>query len=125
LGGSNPEITQEEGEMARMNLCLAMSAVLALSLGLWTMPAAAQDAAATYKAKCAMCHGADGKAATPAGKSMGAHDFASPEVQKQSDADLELIIAKGKNKMPAYGSKFKPEEIKDLVSYIRTLGKSR
>jgi len=101
-----------------------MFTVLATTLSLWTLPAAAQDAATSYKTKCAMCHGADGKGDTPAGKKMGAHDFASDEVQKQSDADLDQIIAKGKNKMPAYVSKLKPEEIKDLVSYVRKLGKS-
>ena len=102
----------------------AMFVVLAMSLSLFSLPMAAQDAAATYKTKCAMCHGADGKGDTPAGKKMGAHDFASDEVQKQSDADLSQIISKGKNKMPAYESKLKPEEIKDLVSYVRKLAKS-
>ena len=111
--------------MARVNLLRsAMLAVLALSLGLWTLSAAAQDAAATYKAKCAMCHGADGKGDTPAGKKMSAHDFGSDEVQKQSDADLTQIVSKGKNKMPAYEGKLKPEQIKDLVNYIRKLAKS-
>ena len=111
--------------MARMNLFrLVMLVLLALSLTVGTVSAAAQDAAATYKAKCAMCHGADGKGDTPAGKKMGAHDFGSAEVQKVSDADLTQVMEKGKNKMPAYGAKLKPEEIKDLVSYVRTLGKS-
>jgi cytochrome c6 len=109
-----------------MNLLRSATfAALALSLSLLSLPAAAQDAAAaTYKAKCAMCHGADGKGDTPAGKKMGAHDFASDEVQKQSDTDLGQMISKGKNKMPGYESKLKPEEIKDLVSYVRKLGKS-
>ncbi|HTM38204.1 MAG TPA: cytochrome c [Terriglobales bacterium] len=102
----------------------AASAVVAISLSLLALPAAAQDAAATYKAKCAMCHGADGKGDTPAGKKVGVHDFASDEVQKQSDNDLGQIIFKGKNKMPAYESKLKPEEVKDLIAYIRKLGKS-
>jgi cytochrome c6 len=110
--------------MARMNLLRSsMFPALVMSLSLLTLPSAAQDAAATYKAKCAMCHGADGKAATPAGKSMGAHDFASDEVKKQSDADLEQIIVKGKGKMPGYSAKLKPAEIKDLVAYVRELGK--
>ncbi|HXU14863.1 MAG TPA: cytochrome c [Terriglobales bacterium] len=110
--------------MSRMYLLRsAMFAVLVMSLSLLISPAAAQDATATYKAKCAMCHGADGKGATPAGKSMGAHDFSSPDVQKQSDVDLEQIIAKGKNKMPSYANKLKPAEIKDLVAYVRKLGK--
>jgi len=81
-------------------------------------PAAAQDAAATYKAKCAMCHGPDGK-----GGKMGTRDFGSADVKAESDAQLTEIITKGKGKMPAYGEKLKDAEIKDLVAYVRSLGK--
>jgi cytochrome c6 len=84
--------------------------------------AAAQDAAATYKAKCAMCHGPDGKGSS-VGLKMGAHDFTSAEVQGQSDAQLAAIIEKGKGKMPSYDGKLKDTEIKDLVAYIRGLAK--
>lgn len=88
----------------------ALAAVLVLPSSL-----RAQDAAATYKSKCAMCHGADGK------KAAG-HDLSSADVQKKSDADLTAVIADGKApKMPKYGDKLKPEEIKGLVGYIRTL----
>lgn len=111
---------------AKVNLVhVAAVLVLAFGLALWSAPAAAQDAASTYKTKCAMCHGADGKGETPAGKKMGAHDFASAEVQKMSDAELTQIIEKGKNKMPAYTSKLKPSEIKELVAYVRGLGKGK
>jgi cytochrome c6 len=81
------------------------------------------NAAATFKSKCAACHGADGKGATAVGKSLGIHDFASAETQSMTDADLQQIIAKGKNKMPAYGDSLKDAEIKDLVQYIRTFAK--
>jgi mono/diheme cytochrome c family protein len=84
-----------------------------------------QNAAATYKAKCAGCHGADGKAGTSAGKALGAHDFASDEVIKMSDADLTKAVTDGKNKMPAYGKSLKESEIKDLVAYVRGLGKQK
>jgi cytochrome c6 len=80
--------------------------------------ATAQDAAATYKAKCAMCHGADGK-----GGKMGTRDFGSAEVKAETDAQLTDIITKGKGKMPSYGGKLKDSEIKDLVTYIRGLSK--
>lgn len=80
--------------------------------------AVAQDAAATYKAKCAMCHGADGK-----GGKMGTRDFASAEVKAETDAQLTEIITKGKGKMPPYDGKLKADEIKALVAYIRTLAK--
>lgn len=83
------------------------------------------DAAAAYKAKCALCHGADGKGDTPAGKKMGAQDFASPEVQKASDADLITATKNGKNKMPSYGGKLSDAEIKELVGYIRQFAKGK
>jgi cytochrome c6 len=88
-------------------------------------PVRAQDAAGLYKSKCAVCHGADGKGDTPVAKKLGAHDFASPEVQKESDQDLAEVIAKGRNKMPAYGSSLKDAQIKDLVAYIRGLAKQK
>ena len=102
-----------------------IAAALALGLMVTSVPGHAQDVSAVYKAKCAMCHGADGKGETAAGKKTGARDFASPEVQKESDADLEQITKKGKNKMPGYEGKLKQAEIKDLVAYARKLAKGR
>jgi mono/diheme cytochrome c family protein len=100
------------------------TAVLALVL---SAPSAvrAQSAAATYKAKCAGCHGADGEANTTPGKALGAHDFGSDQVTKESDTDLATIVTAGKNKMPAYGKTLKEAEIKDLVAYVRELGKQK
>jgi cytochrome c6 len=94
-------------------------ALLACSLiAVCTSSAVAQDAAGTYKAKCSMCHGADGK-----GGKMGTRDFASPEVKAETDAQLTDIITKGKGKMPAYGGKVSDDDIKGLVTYIRSLAK--
>jgi len=107
--------------MKRINLnlftiAIAIAVVLSTSLS-----ARADDASALFKSKCAGCHGADGTGSAM-GKKMGAHDFTSADVQKMSDAELTDIITNGKNKMPKYGS-LKPEEIKGLVAYIRTLKK--
>jgi cytochrome c6 len=104
----------------RVNLFRGTALVVLAGVALWSTPAAA-DAAATYKTKCAVCHGADGKGDSPAGKSMGAHDFHSPEVAKQSDADLGAIVAKGKKRMPGYEKSLNPDEIKNLIAYIRQL----
>ena len=71
-----------------------------------------------FKAKCAGCHGADGKGK----EAMKTTDMAGAEVQKMSDADLSGIISNGKGKMPAYKT-LTPEQVKDLVSYIRSLKK--
>lgn len=90
--------------------------------------ARAQDAgAALYKAKCAACHGADGKGETAMGKANKLRDLGSPDVQKLSDEELSGIITNGvtngKSKMPAYGKSLKPEQVKDLVAFIRSLAK--
>lgn len=99
-----------------------MLTMLAAGVALCSEPAAADDAA-TYKTKCAACHGADGKGETPMGKKFGLKDLASPEVQKMSDDGLTSIIADGKDKMPSYKKSLKPDEIKGLVAYIRSLAK--
>jgi mono/diheme cytochrome c family protein len=84
-----------------------------------------QGEALYKKAKCAMCHSADGSANTPTGKRFKARDLRSPEVQTQSDAELAAIIRNGKEKMPSFGSSFKAEEIQDLVAFIRKLASQK
>ena len=109
--------------MKHLSFRMALVTLLACGLiAVCSSSAVAQDAAATYKAKCAMCHGPDGKGSAT-GVKMGVHDFTSDDVQKQTDVQLSLIITKGKGKMPAYDGKLKDSEIKDLVAYIRSLAK--
>jgi cytochrome c6 len=83
----------------------------------------AQDGAATFKGKCAMCHGPDGSGKTAMGQKLNIRDLHSAEVQKQSDAELAQIVTKGKNKMPAYDGKLTKEQIDQVVAFIRELGK--
>jgi cytochrome c6 len=99
-----------------LTIATAFAAVLSI-----TLTVQAQDAAALYKSKCAGCHAADGTGSA-VGQKMGAHDFTSTDVQKMSDAELADIITNGKNKMPKFAS-LKPEEVKGLVAYIRTMKK--
>jgi mono/diheme cytochrome c family protein len=83
-------------------------------------PVNADDAAGTFKTKCAVCHGAGGKGDTPAGKSMSASDLTKSAASKSAE-DLKGTIEKGRNKMPAYGKSLKPGEIDSLVAYIKSL----
>jgi cytochrome c6 len=94
-------------------------AVMALVCSTYTFA----NAAADYKAKCAMCHGATGNADTVMGKNLKIRDFSSAEVQKQTDAELAEIITKGKGRMPSYDGKLTKEQIDGLVKWIRTLKK--
>jgi cytochrome c6 len=102
------------------NLVKAVLTVLAFALmfSTWSF---ADGGADTFKAKCAMCHGADGKGDTGMGKSLKLRDLGSADVQGQSDADLTGIITNGKGKMPKYDGKLNADQINDVVKYIRTL----
>jgi len=75
----------------------------------------------TFKAKCAMCHGADGKGETAMGKTLKLRDLGSADVQSQSDSDLTNIITNGKGKMPKYDGKLTKDQIDDVVKFVRTL----
>ena len=98
--------------------------IITILLALAAAPALlAEDGAALYKAKCAMCHGPDGKGQTGMGKSLKLRDLGSADVQKQTDADLVKITADGKGKMPAYKGKMTDAEISAVVAFIRTLKK--
>jgi cytochrome c6 len=102
------------------------STVIFIGLAILALPNAVRaqnDAAKVFKANCTLCHADDGSGNSPTGKALKAKDLRSPEVQKQTDAALAEVIAKGRGKMPAFGSKFSPDVVNSLVSYIRQLAK--
>jgi mono/diheme cytochrome c family protein len=94
---------------------MALGVLLAVAI-----PAAAEDAAALYKSKCQACHGADGKGSAT-GQKLGAKDFHTPEVQKQTDAELIKVTKEGKGKMPKYDGKLTDDQIAQLIKFIRVL----
>jgi len=108
-----------------MNLGLTRSvAVIFLVSGLFLLflPAShADDTAALYKSKCAMCHKADGSG----NAAMKVPDIRTAEVQKETDAQLIEATTNGKGKMPAQKGKLTEAQIKDLVKYIRELAKKK
>ena len=70
---------------------------------------------------CATCHGEDGK-----GTKRG-HELKSPNLTdadwqaKKNDDEILNSITNGKNKMPRWNEKLKPEEIQSLARYVRKL----
>ncbi len=85
----------------------------------------------TWKAKCASCHGADGKAQTDQGKKMHTQDMTTAEWQKSfTDEEIKKAILEGVNRekdgvkqeMEGYKDALKPEQVDALVKYMRTLG---
>src|SRR5260370_5624091 len=83
--------------------------LMALVVGLTLIPVTiarakgGQDSAAskaTFRTKCAMCHGQDG-GGSEVGKSMNIPDLRSQAVQKLPDAALTQINSNGKAGMPS------------------------
>lgn len=107
--------------MLRTRFAVLLGAALLLAI---TAPAQAQDAGALFKSKCAVCHAPDGSGSVAMGKQLGVTDLRADDVQKQTDAQLNDSITNGKGtKMPAYKGKITDDQIKGLVSYIRSLAK--
>jgi mono/diheme cytochrome c family protein len=103
---------------------LSFATLAILCLAAITLPARAQDTGAdTYKAKCLMCHGADGLGNTPVGKMAKIVSLKDPTVVSATNADLIAVVNNGKNKMAAYKGKLTDDQITAVVAYIRTLQK--
>ena len=75
---------------------------------------------ATFRPKCAICHGPDGSG-SEVGKSMNVTDLRSPAVQKLPDAELTQVISNGKGGMPSFKSSLSEDQIHSLVVHIRSL----
>ena len=82
----------------------------------------AEDGAAAFKSKCAMCHAVDGNGNTPMGKKLGIKSLTAPEVRKLTDDQLQQTIVKGKGKMPSFDKRLTSAQVKALVAHIRALG---
>ena len=109
--------------MVRVAIITATLFMMAIAL-----PArAAEDGAALFKSKCAMCHGKTGGADTPIAKAKNIKDLGSAEIQKLTDAELtEMISNGGPNKVKGHDFKAKgltDDQIKALVTFVRTLKK--
>ena len=75
---------------------------------------------ATFRTKCATCHGQDG-GGSEVGKSMNVPDLRSQAVQKLPDAELAQIISNGKGGMPSFKNSLSEDQIHSLVAHIRSL----
>lgn len=76
-----------------------------------------------FEQKCAMCHAKDLQG-NPAMAKMfkldqSALNLLKKETLDKKDADLVATTTNGKNKMPAYKDKLKPEEIANVITYLR------
>ena len=94
--------------------------VLAAAVSLAGAVAFADSGEATYKAKCAICHGATGTPSAGMAKMMGIKAASDPSVKALTVAEMTAVVKNGKGKMkPVAG--LTDAQIKEVVTYFRTL----
>jgi mono/diheme cytochrome c family protein len=79
---------------------------------------------AIFKAKCVLCHGADGTGDTPLGKQLQAANLRSKDIQKKSNAELHKVIHDGQANMPPFADQLSDQEIDQVIKYVRSLARN-
>jgi len=79
------------------------------------------DGKKIYNSRCSICHATDGSGNTAEGKKLEARDLRGSHVQGQSDEKLMETVLYGMGKMPRFEKKLNPEQIQEVLAYIRRL----
>jgi mono/diheme cytochrome c family protein len=77
---------------------------------------------ASFEKNCKLCHGANGEGGPVKledGTKLKVPSLREGHALKHPDSDFVKQITKGGDGMPAFGEKLKPEEISDLIRFIR------
>ncbi|HEY1805407.1 MAG TPA: cytochrome c [Terracidiphilus sp.] len=98
----------------RSRIVLAAAVLLAGSMCF------AQDGAATYKAKCAMCHGPTGTPSAGMAKSMGIKPISDPSMQSLTVAQIASAVKNGKGKMHPVAGLTDPQ-VQAVAVYFKSL----
>jgi len=98
----------------RSQIVLAATVLLAGSMCF------AEDGAAVYKAKCAMCHGPTGTPSAGMAKAMGIKPVSDPSMKSLTVAQIEAAVKSGKGKMkPVAG--LSDAQVSAVAAYFKTL----
>lgn len=77
-----------------------------------------------YQSQCVVCHGKGAKGDGPAAAAMNprpANLTDAARMARLPDDSLVQVITSGRNAMPAYATLLSPEQIRELVFYLRSL----
>jgi mono/diheme cytochrome c family protein len=100
----------------RSQVVLALVVAVAGAVGF-----AQSSGEAVYKANCQSCHGSTGTPSPGIAKMMGVKPASDPDIKKLT-ADQEFDAVKnGKGKMKPMSPKLTDAQIKDSITYFRTL----
>ena len=101
-------------KMVRSLLMLTVAVSLAGTL------AFADSGEATYKTKCATCHGSAGTPNPGIAKALGVKPVSDPSIKALTAAEITTVVKNGKGKMkPVAG--LTDAQVKDVVTYFKSL----
>jgi cytochrome c6 len=101
----------------KFNQLTATASLIAVSLA--TPLLAQSSGAAIYKAKCQMCHAADGTG----NKGMKVPAFTAGASEAKLIAATKSGVSTSTPKMPAYAGKLTDAEINYVAAYVKTIAK--
>lgn len=102
-----------------MTKMIRSQVVLALMVSLAGAMSFAESGEAIYKANCQSCHGSTGTPNPGIAKAMGVKT--ATEYNKVAEKEQIASVKNGKGKMKAFSGKLSDAQIKDVVTYFRTL----
>jgi len=94
--------------------------VLAVVISMASAVGFAQSGEATYKAKCATCHGATGTPSAGMAKMMGIKAVSDPDIQKLTVDQMATAVKDGKGKMKPIAG-LTDAQIKEVAAYYKGL----
>ncbi|MGD0481679.1 MAG: cytochrome c [Terracidiphilus sp.] len=103
-----------------MTRMLRSQIVLAAAVSLAGAMCFAQDGAATYKAKCAMCHGPTGTPSAGMAKAMGMKPVSDPSMQALTVAQISATVKNGKGKMKPIAG-LTDAQVSAVAAYFKSL----
>jgi mono/diheme cytochrome c family protein len=91
----------------------------ALVLAAWlAAPAQAADHAELFRARCAGCHGSDGKGRTAVGALLKAPDLTATRLDAEG---IAKVVKDGRGRMKAMGGRLSEADASALADYVKAL----
>jgi mono/diheme cytochrome c family protein len=94
--------------------------ILTVTLSMFSALGPAQSADATYKTKCASCHGPTGTPSAGMAKMMGIKPVSDPAIQALTVDQMSAAVKVGKGKMKPIAG-LTDAQIKEVVTFYRGL----
>ncbi len=97
-------------------VALAIVVLMASAVGFAQSPGES-----VYKTSCQSCHGATGTPSPAMAKMLGVKPVSDPEIKKLTTEEMFTSVKEGKNKMKPFKDKLTDAQIKDSITYYRSL----